>query len=655
MKLTTYDIWDTCLTRAVIDPKHLFMEAASRLTGRKVYEDPAVIELASRRRQAEMSARTKAPSGECTFKEIETELAQLVGNDTARSFAELELQMEQEYVRPVESMRSSVKETRSHGGQIAFISDMYLPASFLQALLIQHGFSEGGDLVFVSSEWRANKRSGRLYDLVRQELGVNTKDWKHIGDKAGADYQVPKRKGISSKHFAEAIHTPAEYNAIECSAASARDGSHLAGGMRATRLGLPISTDRAGLLANVVAPWICALAAQMVKLAEKHNLKRLYFLSRDGEILMRVAQRIAPSTLECRYLYSSRRAWCFPGMLADDKASRRWLETFAVSPKSILNSLEFQEDETGKILDELGLSEEESLQRADPMERAFVWDHLRTTGRMEQVLERAKRSREACLAYLKQEGLFDTTDWAVCDVGWVLNGQAALTRLLRTQDPQAVARGLYFMVNRRRPPLSETGPFHSWLLDEALPCGSGAMTETLTWMSGLIEEFFLSSSEQSVRGYTSDEASQQSEPIFTRNTIDQTTKRHAQELRNAVDFLTEEWAARLREPGFVQQLSQYSLTELLRFLRKPTKEEAAVVASLSHSSETTNAREHEQKLARAWHIGDTFQILARRFRLIDARRVKEPLWAAGCDSLTTPFNRCVRRIALQPLRRVQKV
>jgi hypothetical protein len=560
---------------------------------------------------------------------------------------EMEMAVEREVVRPVVPVRRLLEACRGKGATIAFISDMYLPSEFLRDLLHVHGFCNPEDAIFVSGEHRANKSSGRLYEIVRQTYAINTAFWTHWGDKAHADVKIPRRLGINAIHSRGTQFTKAEIRAAESCADKARSASRIKGGMRAVRL----SGEQPSFLTDVVVPWLCALAAQMVWRAREMGLRRLYFLSRDGEILLRIAKRIAPPDIECRYLYSSRRAWCFPAMLADDAASRRWLETFAVSPRGILRSLEFSPEEQESVLHELKVTPAEAERRAVPKERVFVWDHLRATGRMEIVLERAAIARNACLAYFQQEGLFEDDLWAICDVGWVLNGQAALTRLLRTKQAAVAARGFYFMVNRRRPPLVETGPFHSWLLDEALPNGPRSIPETVTWLSGLIEEVFFSNSDPSLQGYRLDETSGLAIPVFAQHHADAVTARHAQELRASVDRLTEEWPTELLDPQFVQQLSQSSLAEIFRFLRSPSSEEASVIARLHHSSEATNAKEDAGCLARAWQVGDALRVLGRRSRLFNSQSVKEPLWSAGCDALTHPVNRWIRKLVLTPLRR----
>lgn len=645
MRVVTFDIWDTCLTRSFSEPKHLFLEVAKRITLADRFEDSETAELARLRILSEQMARQSAPGMECTLEEIQNFLKTLAGDEIGKRFISLELDVEREFVRPIVAMRYQLERSRRAGAKIAFISDMYLPSVFLGELLGANGFLQSTDLVVVSSEYRANKSTGELFCIVRDKLGTKPTSWIHVGDKWHADVVAPRCTGIKARQFKGAGWTASETRSGDLSAANARHASRIMGGMRAVRL----SGDYPAVLSDVVAPWLCALAAQMVHRAQQMGLRRLYFLSRDGEIIMRIANRIAPPGLECRYLYSSRRAWCFPAMVGDDPQSRRWLETFAVSPKGILENLEFSGIEQGRILEELGLTPNEARHRAAPENRKFVWEHLRSTGRMSLVLQRAAIARHACLEYLEQEGLFANNLWAVCDVGWSLNSQAALTRLLREKNASAAARGFYFMVNRLRPPLAETGPFDAWVLDEALNSDDQSIPHLLTCLSGLIEEFFLTSADPSLRGYRTNHETGYTVPEFSDTDPDKQSLKHSASLRKIVDCLSDEWKAELGDPLFVSDLSRASLSELLRFLRSPTQEEALAVSHMHHSSEATNHREGAETLARAMTINDGLSIFARRARINKRSRTVEPLWAAGSRVLTPFWIRVFNQLMLQPI------
>ena len=66
----------------------------------------------------------------------------------------------------------------------------------------------------------------------------------------------------------------------------------------------------------------------------------------------------------------------------------------------------------------------------------------------------AEATRGAALGYLAQEGLLADQDWALVDVGWSLNCQAALRRLLAARDPRqaGAVRGFYIGLAKDHPP-----------------------------------------------------------------------------------------------------------------------------------------------------------------------------------------------------------
>ena len=66
-QFATFDIWDTCLTRAFSDPTHIFFEVARRIIGADRVEDPETAEMVRMRIVAEQEARKKAPGRECRF------------------------------------------------------------------------------------------------------------------------------------------------------------------------------------------------------------------------------------------------------------------------------------------------------------------------------------------------------------------------------------------------------------------------------------------------------------------------------------------------------------------------------------------------------------------------------------------------------------
>ena len=134
-----------------------------------------------------------------TFKEIYRELAFALGWDPemCRSAVEqLELELESETLIPNPKVRGMIEAAREAGKRVVFVSDMYLPADFIRGQLKRFGLTRDGDHYYVSSEHKATKSSGRLFEVVLKEEQVQPRAVTHVGDHAHSDDAVPRRMGI---------------------------------------------------------------------------------------------------------------------------------------------------------------------------------------------------------------------------------------------------------------------------------------------------------------------------------------------------------------------------------------------------------------------------------------------------------------------------
>lgn len=96
-----------------------------------------------------------------------------------------------------------VKDLVARGVTVAAVSDMYLSAEQISALLGVAGYP--GLPVFVSSEANLSKRGdGRLFLHVGERLGAAPPAWMHVGDNEHADVAMAQLHGLSVCH----VQTP---------------------------------------------------------------------------------------------------------------------------------------------------------------------------------------------------------------------------------------------------------------------------------------------------------------------------------------------------------------------------------------------------------------------------------------------------------------
>lgn len=428
MRVVSFDVFDTLLVRGHARPRDLFLQLGKALAEKNLSPVPPEV-FARRREQAELAARQSVPSGEVTLAEIYTALAPAFGWDEAtRALArQCELDLEAASLKAVPAMLARVATARADADVVWFLSDMYLPGAFIEQVLRREGFFREGDRLFVSGECRASKHRGDLFTHARAQVAQPITSWRHFGDNPHADELMPHTHGITTELVRDAVLNRYEQLALgPIEAALWR--SLLAGAMRRARLANP-ETDPARRViwdtgCDVVGPLVLGFVHWCLTEAQARGLRRLYFVARDGQLPLRVAELLARQwgfAIECRYLYGSRQAW-HPAAAA------------------------------------------------------------------------AGAPRDQAIAYLRQEGLFDGTPWAMVDIGWHGNLQRSLAQLLAMGDHTAPLHGFYFGLQPPAPaPATDTLKGY-W---NQLPArGHGVLR-----LNHALWEIFLSADHGSVMGY----------------------------------------------------------------------------------------------------------------------------------------------------------
>jgi len=316
MRVVSFDVFDTLLVRVQARPADLFALLGAELKAAGI-NVPSPITFAQLRQQAELGARRTAPGGEVTLAEIYATLKVVFNWDAAicARVQAMEINLEEQSLKAVPGMLARVRAARESVDAIWFLSDMYLPAACIEAVLRREGFFCDGDRLFVSGEYRSSKHRGDLFAKVRAQAGAPITDWLHIGDNPHADDAVPRSQGIRTELLREAA-----LNRYEELAGGKQTElpwrSLLAGAMRRARLANP-ETDPARRIiwdtgCDIVGPLVLGFVHWCLSEAKSRGVRRLYFVARDGQLPQRVASRLASAwgfDIECHYLHGSRQAW----------------------------------------------------------------------------------------------------------------------------------------------------------------------------------------------------------------------------------------------------------------------------------------------------------------------------------------------------------
>jgi predicted HAD superfamily hydrolase len=445
--LHSFDIFDTLVTRLWRRPADLFLVLGADLARRGVIK-MAARDFAAARDAAELDARQGQASGEVSLEEIHEHLARRAAIDAgvAATILDAELALEIASARPIAATVGLIGEAVAGGRAVALTSDTYFSSAAISGILTSAGVDPGNFQMFLSSERRASKRRGDLYRLLRD--GHRHGPIAHVGDKQWTDVDNARGAGLRAHVFSQQEPTRREdllgrgwADAILASAAS--------GSARAARLrGVPSDIRKATIRsagAGVAGPLLSTYVAWVLESAAARGIDRLLFLARDGQVLHRIAQKLAPAMgidIACRYTYASRQALYLPAVRAVGDGPWTWL------------SAKMEGRTVGQVLARFGVDGAEDLSgfQSDEQERVVdaelaesITERLATGAVAERVLAEAGRRRELARQYFDKE-LGDCRKGAIVDLGWKGRLQVCLEQIL-DGAPGAESRsvdGYYF-------------------------------------------------------------------------------------------------------------------------------------------------------------------------------------------------------------------
>jgi FMN phosphatase YigB (HAD superfamily) len=459
MKIASFDVFDTVLTRVVGDPKAIFLVLGKQLANQYLI-DSTPDAFAYARIQAEPRAFRNIGE-KYNLHHIYTELAITLGlkDDQWEKILQQELDLESKLMRPIPIARSYIKAARDRSDRVVFVSDMYFPTEFIQEQLVRHQFWEESDRLYVSNEYGKSKATGGLYQELITREGVSPDKITHSGNHLIIDIKEAKKAGLKAQYF-EAGNLN-RYEEILESYTYATEGlsSAMAGASRLARLQIPVSNSKEKPLrdvaAGVVAPTLVGYVLWILQQARKMGLKRLYFVSRDGQILLEIAQRLLPKlniNYELHYIYGSRLAWNLPALASLDREQAfqmlkrsSWIldATSAISIRDFLARASITPEEISDSLAAVGFQAQDWEKVLSPSEQQVLHPLLDNSKVKDLILQKAAQQQKVLMQYLTHEKLLDSIPKGLIDLGWFGSSYDALSPLLKSNNA-ILNVGLFF-------------------------------------------------------------------------------------------------------------------------------------------------------------------------------------------------------------------
>ncbi len=168
-----------------------------------------------------------------------------------------------------------------------------------------------------------------------------------------------------------------------------------------------------------MAPTLVSWMLWTLRQAKRDGLDRLYFVSRDGQVLLDIAQRLQPAvgtTLDLKYLYSSRQATQLAG-----SAEASFRDMLRLHSCRMLDVIEFLNVDPASFATMLPADLRDSGKwsaNLSPADRASLIALVATDPFQELFARQSTGARATLLSYLAQEGWVDDIPFGVVDVGW---------------------------------------------------------------------------------------------------------------------------------------------------------------------------------------------------------------------------------------------
>lgn len=197
-----------------------------------------------------------------------------------------------------------------------------------------------------------------------------------------------------------------------------------------------------------IGPILLSYTIHILRDAEKRKVKRLYFLSRDGYILFKIAKILCLKykiSIECKYLYVSRLTLRSPLYYINKNEAIKYLceKSYKVTPNIILKRAGISEEKERIILNQINYKNQDKILSENEI-KEFV-QQLIDNDTFDKELYNYSKFKFNCISkYFKQEGLDSEKEYAIVDVGWMGSMQRHISQILSYMNIEKNLKGYYF-------------------------------------------------------------------------------------------------------------------------------------------------------------------------------------------------------------------
>jgi len=417
--LYSFDIFDTLISRKVLAPVGVFYYVQQKMRESDVaFPSHLVANYPKIRANAESNVReyfnrskVERDDDRCEiqFDYIFERMNDIysLSNEQMELLKKWELECEYDQSIPLTERIEYVKSLVDAGETVILISDMYLPKEEVKKLLAKADPVLAELPLYLSSEYGYQKSARNLYVEVYKQYGVdyNFGKWVHHGDNEHSDIKMPKQLNIRTVRVERPTFNNFENGLVN--KLGTYDAFLVAASMARFRMEHPL--DKEQFAHNYVSLLFVPYIYWAVHDAINRGDEILYFISRDGHHLKRIADKIIETeklNIETKYIYASRRVWRIPSFI-DHIDVGFWGQGYGNLAKissysKLLKALDINEEDFRRIFPQLSdMNDETDFEEIDIQQ---LTDIIRSSKEYEEyLLGVAAEERKVVCAYHEQE------------------------------------------------------------------------------------------------------------------------------------------------------------------------------------------------------------------------------------------------------------
>ena len=438
--VVSFDIFDTIIKRDCSKPKQVFDMMERKLAS----INTSFRGFAYNRVKAEQEARDKSIREEITLDDIYAELRLHYFEEEIKILQKEEIEFEKAVCHRSRHMEQVYEYCIQSKKRIVFISDMYLPLTVVKEIMESAGL-KNYEKIYLSCECFATKQKGSLYDYVIKDLGISSREIIHIGDNFRSDVIEARKHGISSISIKKIVYSNMIYNPNKIIEKEHVDEYRSIVSFIDNHISREMSYFRqAGY--EMEGPLLMGFSKWLKEKLEENEIKKVFFLSRDGQIMKKAYDKIYDGQLESQYMYASRRALIVPTLwmcnsLEEMVSSMFFPRIGTVEAFICKMGLEIKDCE--EIVRKYNLNlDKKYVYKELFREESFqnFYDEIKA-----DIHNNSKKEYMLLIKYLKQIDFSGRV--AIIDIGWHGNMQKALTKICKMEAISADIFGFYIGLN----------------------------------------------------------------------------------------------------------------------------------------------------------------------------------------------------------------